>query len=45
MKLKRILSYVLVAALSSAATFGGILYIGYQNRTKLDELNSLIDTY
>ena len=45
MKLKRILSYVLVAALSSAATFGGILYLGYQNRTKLDELNSLIDTY
>lgn len=42
---KKIISYVLVAALSSAATFGAILYIGYQNRTKLDELNSLIDTY
>ena len=39
------MSYILVAALSSVATFGGILYIGYQNRSKLDELTSLINTY
>lgn len=42
---KKIISYVLVAAVSSVITFGAILYIGYQNRTKLDELNSLIDNY
>ena len=42
---KKIMSYILVAAISSAATFGAIFYVGYQNRTKLDELNSLIDTY
>ena len=42
---KKIIGYVLVAAISSAATFGVIFYVGYQNRTKLDELNSLIDIY
>lgn len=42
---KKIISYVLVAAISSAATFGAVLYMGYKNRTKLDELNSLIDIY
>jgi len=42
---KKIISYVLVAVISSVATFGVILLTGYQNRSKLDELTSLIDAY
>ena len=42
---KKIMSYVLVAVISSAATVGTIMFIGYQNMSKLDELNSLIDIY
>ena len=41
----KILSYVMVAVIASVVTFGAMVFIGYQNRTKLDELNSLIDMY
>ena len=44
-KLYRILSYILVAAIASAATFGVILYGGLLDSgayTKLEELSDLI---
>lgn len=42
---KKIMCYVLVAVLSSTATFAVMSYVRYRNRTKLDEINSLIDRY
>jgi len=42
---KKIMCYVLVAVLSSTATFAVMSYVCYRNRTKLDEINSLIDRY
>ena len=42
-KMKKVLSYILVAALSSAATCGVLTAV--QGNPKLDELEYLIDTY
>lgn len=44
-KFKKILGYVLVAVIASGITLGATALVNYRNRTKIDEINSLIQRY
>lgn len=44
-KFKKILGYVLVAVIASGITLGATALANYRNRTKIDEINSLIQRY
>ena len=44
-KCKKILGYVLVAVIASGITLGATALANYRNRTKMDEINSLIQRY
>ena len=44
-KFKKILGYVLVAVIASGITLGATALADYRNRTKMDEINSLIQRY